>query len=58
MKAVVNDISEVVLSVSLPSKRFYESLGFEIIEDRTIDVGEGQRLGYWEAKKTLTRGEF
>jgi N-acetylglutamate synthase-like GNAT family acetyltransferase len=53
-KAVVNGISEVVLSVSLPSRRFYESLGYEIFEDRTIDVGEGQRLDYWEAKKTLT----
>lgn len=52
-KAVVNGIDEVMLSVSLPSRRFYESLGYKITEERTIDVGEGQRLDYWEAKKTL-----
>jgi GNAT superfamily N-acetyltransferase len=56
-KAVVNGISEVALGVSLPSRRFYEILGYEIIEERAIDVGEGQRLDYWEAKKTLVRGE-
>lgn len=56
-KATIKGIREVKLSVSLPSRRFYESLGYEIIEDRTIDVGEGQRLDYWEAKKTLMRAE-
>jgi ribosomal protein S18 acetylase RimI-like enzyme len=56
-KAIANGISEVVLSVSLPSRRFYESLGYKIIGARTIDVGEGQRLDYWEAKKQLTRRE-
>lgn len=52
-KAVVNGLTEVMLSVSLPSRRFYESLGYKIVEDRSVDVGEGQRLDYWEAKKTL-----
>lgn len=55
--AIAKGISEVALSVSLPSRRFYESLGYEIIEDCAIDVGEGQRLVYWEAKKTLMNGE-
>ena len=57
-KAVVNGITEVMLSVSLPSRRFYESLGYKIVEDRTIDVGDGQQLDYWEAKKTLIIEEF
>ena len=52
-KAVFNGISEVMLSISLPSRSFYESLGYKITEERTTDVGEGQRLDYWEAKKTL-----
>lgn len=52
-KAIANGISEVVLSVSLSSRRFYESLGYKIIKNCTIDVGEGQRLDYWEAKKAL-----
>lgn len=53
-KAIAYGISEVGLSVSLPSRRFYESLGYKIIKNCTIDVGAGQRLDFWEAKKTLT----
>ena len=26
----------------------------KIIEDRSIDVGEGERLNFWKARKTLT----
>ncbi len=44
---------EVTLDVSLPSRGFYESLGYEIIRVASLDVGEGQRLDYWEARKTL-----
>jgi len=44
---------DVVLSVSVPSRKFYEGLGYEILEKRSIDVGEGQYLDYWEAKKSL-----
>jgi len=50
-KAMTRGIREVELSVSLPSRRFYERIGYEIVEDCSIDVGEGQRLEYWEAKK-------
>jgi GNAT superfamily N-acetyltransferase len=56
-KAVLNAVGEVALSVSLPSRRFYGSLGYEIIKNRSIDVGEGQQLDYWEAKKKLTKRE-
>jgi ribosomal protein S18 acetylase RimI-like enzyme len=56
-KAIVNGIEMVVLSVSLPSRRFYEILGYEIIAEHTIDVGEGQRLDYWDARKTLMSRE-
>jgi GNAT superfamily N-acetyltransferase len=56
-KAITNGISEVALNVSLPSRKFYENLGYEIIEEHTKDVGEGQQLHYWEAKKTLMKGE-
>ena len=51
--AQATGISEVTLSVSLPSKLFYESLNYEIVEDLKIDVGEGQFLNYWIAKKKL-----
>lgn len=45
---------EVVLSVSLPSRSFYENLGYEVLAARSLDVGEGQKLDYWWGKKTLT----
>jgi GNAT superfamily N-acetyltransferase len=54
-KAVLNAVSEVVLSVSLPSKRFYESLDYKITGSYSTDVGEGQQLNYWEAKKELRK---
>jgi ribosomal protein S18 acetylase RimI-like enzyme len=56
-RAILNDVSQVVLSVSLPSRRFYESLGYEITGTYSTDVGEGQQLDYWEAKKKLTKRE-
>jgi GNAT superfamily N-acetyltransferase len=56
-RAVLNAVCEVVLSVSLPSRRFYESLGYEITESHRTDVGESQWLDYWEAKKELTKRE-
>ena len=46
-------VTESVLSVSLPSKRFYEGLGYEIVEERSRDLGDGQRLDFWKAKKRL-----
>lgn len=52
-RAKVNYIAEVTLSVSLPSKKFYENLHYEIVEDLEIDVGEGQSLKYWKGKKNI-----
>jgi GNAT superfamily N-acetyltransferase len=43
----------VRLSVSLPSRGFYERRGYVVVKDCSIDVGEGQRLLYWEAEKSL-----
>lgn len=41
------------LDVSLPSRGFYERRGYAVVADRSIDVGDGQRLDYWEAEKSL-----
>jgi GNAT superfamily N-acetyltransferase len=41
------------LSASLPSVGFYERRGYRMLEARSIDVGEGQRLDYWVAQKDL-----
>jgi GNAT superfamily N-acetyltransferase len=47
---------EVELSLSLPSRKFYEGLGYELHDEAHIDVGEGERLDFWNAKKSL-RGD-
>jgi len=47
----------VCLAVSLPSRPFYESRGYHLLGDRSIDVGEGERLDYWTAEKSLGAGE-
>ena len=44
------------ISVSLPSRGFYERLGYVILEECSIDVGEGEKLDYWQAKKKLHKG--
>lgn len=43
----------VRLAVSLPSRPFYEGRGYHLLEDCSIDVGEGERLDYWTAEKSL-----
>lgn len=43
----------VELSVSLPSRGFYEGRGYHILGAHTIDVGEGEQLEYWAAEKRL-----
>ena len=55
-RAKVNGCARGELSVSLPSRAFYESLGYEITEECSMDVGEGQRLDYWRGRKLLSKG--
>lgn len=56
-KAKASGCLEISLSVSLPSRSFYERLGYEVLEACSLDVGEGQRLDYWMARKPLTGPE-
>jgi len=53
-RARAKGLSEVVLSVSLPSREFYGNLEYEVLVKCSLDVGEGQHLDYWPARKTLT----
>jgi ribosomal protein S18 acetylase RimI-like enzyme len=53
-RARAKGLSEIALSVSLPSRRFYESLGYEVLAQCSLDVGEGQYLNYWPGIKRLT----
>jgi ribosomal protein S18 acetylase RimI-like enzyme len=54
-RAKARGCTESELSVSLPSRGFYESLGYEMLEECSIDVGEGQHLDFWKARKPLTK---
>lgn len=56
-KAAAKGCNEPELSVSLPSRGFYESLGYEMLEECSIDVGGGEHLDFWKAKKSLARQE-
>jgi hypothetical protein len=56
-RAKARGCTESELSVSLPSRGFYESLGYQMLEEGSIDVGEGQHLDFWKARKSLTRQE-
>jgi len=51
--AAENGHKYVELSVSLPSRGFYEKRGYRITRSVSIDVGMGQFLNYWEARKVV-----
>ena len=52
-RARESGLRESLLSVSLPSRRFYEDLGYEIVEACSKDLGDGQKLDFWKARKRL-----
>ena len=49
--AVDRGYAQVSLSVSLPSRRFYEGLGYQIVETCSHPVADGACLDYWKAQK-------
>jgi GNAT superfamily N-acetyltransferase len=51
--AAENGHDHVELSVSLPSRGFYEKRGYKITRSARIDVGMAQALKYWEGVKLL-----
>jgi N-acetylglutamate synthase-like GNAT family acetyltransferase len=53
-RAKAKGISEVILSVSLPSRKFYEHLEYEMFAESSLDMGEDQHLDYWPGRKILT----
>ena len=46
-------LPEVSLDISLPSLGFYKALGYRVVEEARIDVGEGEYLDYFKAVKRL-----
>ncbi|RWB97246.1 MAG: GNAT family N-acetyltransferase [Mesorhizobium sp.] len=52
-RAHQNGVTKTVLSISLPSRRFYEGLGYQVVEERSRDLGSGQVLKFWKAEKQI-----
>jgi GNAT superfamily N-acetyltransferase len=52
-RAALAGFREATLSVSLPSRPFYEKRGYVLISSR-IDVGQGQELIYWKGQKDIS----
>lgn len=52
-RARANGVAACTLSISLPSLEFYRGLGYEVLEERARDLGDGQRLDFWKARKPL-----
>ncbi|MDQ2076389.1 GNAT family N-acetyltransferase [Marinimicrobium sp. ABcell2] len=45
------------LSISLPSRTFYESMGYKVINEVNREVDAGHYLRFWKAEKQLV-GEY
>jgi GNAT superfamily N-acetyltransferase len=54
--ALEDGCSHACLSVSQPARGFYERRGYRMVDECSLDVGEGQRLDYWQAVKHLGGG--
>lgn len=46
--------TESNLDISLPSRQFYESIGYVVTEEISRDLGEGQCLKFWQATKKFS----
>jgi GNAT superfamily N-acetyltransferase len=53
-KAISTGVRAVKLDASLPSKRFYDSLGYTTSEETYLEVEKGKKLHYYKMDKELT----
>ena len=53
-KAISTGFRAVKLDASLPSKKFYDSLGYATSEATYLDVENGKKLNYYKMSKVLT----
>ena len=54
-KAISNKISLVELNASLPSKKFYDALGYTTAEKTFLKVENDKKLNYYKMKKSLIK---
>ncbi|MHA2123431.1 MAG: GNAT family N-acetyltransferase [Promethearchaeota archaeon] len=53
-KAASLGIDVIKLDASIPSKKFYDSLGYVTLEETFLEVENGQRLDHYKMEKSLT----
>jgi GNAT superfamily N-acetyltransferase len=53
-KAASLGIDVIKLDASIPSKKFYDSLGYVTLEETFLEVENGKRLNYYKMEKSLT----
>jgi GNAT superfamily N-acetyltransferase len=54
-KAISTGVKAVNLDASLPSKKFYDSLGYATCEETYLEVENGEKLHYYKMNKALRR---
>ncbi len=54
-KALLQCINIVKLDASLPSKKFYDLLGYATLKHTFLEVENNKRLDYYKMQKTLTK---
>ncbi len=52
-KALLASVDVVKLDASLPSKKFYDSLGYVTLEETFVEVENGKRLDYYKMQKSV-----
>ncbi len=48
-------IGAVILDASIPSKKFYDSLGYRTLEEAFIPIENGKRLDFYKMEKVLIK---
>ena len=54
-KALLAGVGIVKLDASLPSKKFYDSLGYTTLEATFLEVENGKRLDYYKMQKSVIK---
>jgi N-acetylglutamate synthase-like GNAT family acetyltransferase len=54
-KALSQGINIVKLDASLPSKKFYDLLGYVTLEETFLEVENGKKLHYYKMEKSLIK---
>ena len=54
-KATSSGVNKVKLDASLPSKKFYDSLGYKLCEKTYVKLENNKKLYYYKMSKALTK---